>query len=341
MDHAADYEEAYGEPHSRFERWVVPALIISILLHVIFAYWAKDYLFTQASQEYFDRVVPRTFHLERVDIDPKLLDPEPSEIRQSAAAPEAVTLPDEKASLGELTAETKGPAAAPKFDSPLLNEKPMATSTTLEETVRTAKQNGAESVLQDSQALNEAILSESPDVGGKSYAEIVSDQKSSGRALVQDGPLRGGSQPGFSNLDQLLAQTGPLSPETAPILMPTDLLFDYNKSDLQATALASLEKLGTLIQRNPQATFAIEGHSDSFGPDDYNMLLSQKRADAVKLWLIQVMRIPENRVSAQGFGKTRLIAPASGTIEEQQINRRVEIVIRAPKSGQPSAKPTE
>ncbi|HET9522616.1 MAG TPA: OmpA family protein, partial [Terrimicrobiaceae bacterium] len=133
----------------------------------------------------------------------------------------------------------------------------------------------------------------------------------------------------FSNLDDLLARTGPLSSETAPILMPTDLLFDYDQVTLRPEALASLEKLGTLIKRNPQASFIIEGHTDSFGPDEYNLDLSRRRSETVKAWLVAMMKIPPERIAARGFGKSRLIAPASGTIEDQQINRRVEIVIRA------------
>ena len=42
-----------------------------------------------------------------------------------------------------------------------------------------------------------------------------------------------------------------------------------------------LEKLGTLIKRNPKATFMIEGYTDSFGPFDYNLDLSQRRAESV------------------------------------------------------------
>ena len=47
--------------------------------------------------------------------------------------------------------------------------------------------------------------------------------------------------------------------------MPDDQLFEYNSADLQANSVAQLEKLGTLIKRNPKATFTIEGYTDSFG----------------------------------------------------------------------------
>ena len=57
-----------------------------------------------------------------------------------------------------------------------------------------------------------------------------------------------------------------------------------------------------------------------------------RRAETVKNWLAANMSIDPSAVSTVGYGKRRLIAPASGTVEEQQINRRVEIVIRPRKT---------
>jgi outer membrane protein OmpA-like peptidoglycan-associated protein len=101
---------------------------------------------------------------------------------------------------------------------------------------------------------------------------------------------------------------------------------------LRPGATASLQKLGRLIQRNPQALFRVEGHTDSFGSDQYNMDLSQRRAETVKSWLVANMNIDADRIQTQGFGKTHLIVPADRSVEEQQLNRRVEIVIRTKKS---------
>jgi outer membrane protein OmpA-like peptidoglycan-associated protein len=86
-----------------------------------------------------------------------------------------------------------------------------------------------------------------------------------------------------------------------------------------------------LIQRNPDAAFKVEGHTDSFGTDEYNMNLSQRRAETVRNWLVQYMSIDPDRIQNQGYGKTHLIVPADRSVEEQQLNRRVEIVIRAKK----------
>ncbi len=324
MDLTAERGDVHA--HSRFGRWIIPALVLSLLLHGLFWYWARGISVNRFASTQYEKIVPRTFQLAHADIDPKLLEPEPSTEKHAAMAPEAVKLPEEKVSFDKLMADTPGTPAAPKLD-PILSEKPTATQTSLNNTVKTAELSGATSVLEDSQALREEILNDKPQAGKQSFSDIVAPEALSGRAIAKAGPLQGGAKPGFSNLDDLLAQTGPLSAETAPILMPTDLLFDYDQAQLRPQAMSSLEKLGALIQRNPQATFTIEGHSDSFGSDEYNLALSQHRADSVKSWLVNTMQIPPTRITAKGFGKSRLIAPASGTIEEQQINRRVEIVI--------------
>jgi outer membrane protein OmpA-like peptidoglycan-associated protein len=158
---------------------------------------------------------------------------------------------------------------------------------------------------------------------GKTDNQDVGDTTIAGNA---------GVPAGFSNLDELLSGSGQLGNGTAPILMPTDLLFDYDSAILRPGATASLQKLGRLIQRNPQAVFRVEGHTDSFGSDQYNMDLSQRRAETVKSWLVANMNIDADRIQTQGYGKTHLIVPADRSVEEQQLNRRVEIVIRTRKS---------
>lgn len=327
---AAEFDNDLGESRSSFTGWLIFGLITSIVLHVLFWMWARSVTFTQEdSREYYEKLVPRTFQVERVEIDPKLLEPNPADERKVALAPEAVNLPQEKVAFEKLMADQKGEPSAPQIDHTLLSDKPTVASTTLADASELAQKTGAQSILEDTQSLQNALLTDQPEAGSQSLSKILDPEALSGKTITKAGPLQGGDTPGFSNLDELLAGTGPLSPETAPILMPTDLLFDYDQDQLMAAAVSSLEKLGTLIRRNPQAVFIIEGHTDSFGSDDYNLALSQRRAESVKSWLVNSMGIPAARVEARGYGKSRLIAPASGSIEEQQINRRVEIVIRA------------
>jgi outer membrane protein OmpA-like peptidoglycan-associated protein len=109
--------------------------------------------------------------------------------------------------------------------------------------------------------------------------------------------------------------------------LPDDQLFEYDSDVLQASAITQLQKLGTLIKRNPKATFTVEGYTDSFGTFEYNLNLSQRRADSVKRYLVDSMGINPAQIEALGHGPTKFRASPGGSIEEQSPNRRVEVVV--------------
>ena len=137
----------------------------------------------------------------------------------------------------------------------------------------------------------------------------------------------GGSEECSRTLHCRVSERGPLA--TGDRLgVRGGALFEYDKADLLQQAIDDLQKLGEIIKRNPRATFIIEGHTDSFGDPAYNEQLSQRRADAVKAWLLVNMQLAPERIQAKGFGRSKLIVPADRSIEEQAPNRRVEIVIK-------------
>jgi outer membrane protein OmpA-like peptidoglycan-associated protein len=135
---------------------------------------------------------------------------------------------------------------------------------------------------------------------------------------------------GYSNLDDLIARGGSMNGGMAPIMLPTDLLFEYNSDELAESARLSLMSLGLLIQRSPDSQFIIEGHTDTLGTEAYNFDLSQRRANAVVEWLIRSLRLSTDRIRAVGMGETRPLPSVNpnGTPEEQALNRRVEIKVR-------------
>lgn len=320
---------AVEESHSGIGRWILPALVVSLLLHGLVFLWAKGVPMERLSDAFYDRIVPRTFNLERVEIDPKLLDAPESEVPKAPTAPVPVSLPEERVSFEKIQGDIRATPVAPQLNEALFAEKPSIVAASLEEAIASA-QSSPRAFLDD-RALAEQLLRDAEKSRVASTLNLPLPESSGGGLQNRSVPSAGGSDAGFSNLDDLLGQTGPLTSGTAPILMPTDLLFDYDAAALKPEAMKSLEKLGLLIRRNPRATFVIEGHTDSFGSDEYNAKLSQNRADSVKQWLVGAMALDGGVIEARGFGKSRLIAPGTGTIEEQQINRRVEIVIRAPK----------
>jgi outer membrane protein OmpA-like peptidoglycan-associated protein len=133
---------------------------------------------------------------------------------------------------------------------------------------------------------------------------------------------------GFSSLDDLLSGGGQVGGSTAPILMPTDLLFEFGSDQLAEGARLSLMKLGFLIQKNPDSLFIIEGHTDTIGSGESNQDLSQRRAYAVVNWLMTSLRLGTDRIRAVGMGETKPLANPNGDQQEQSLNRRVEIKVR-------------
>lgn len=178
----------------------------------------------------------------------------------------------------------------------------------------------------EKQMLLDAGALEPKEGSGSIDADLLGEVKKQGV-----GDAAGTRVKGFSNLDDLLGGGGRLGGSTAPILMPTDLLFEYGSDQLAEGARLSLMKLGFLIQKNPDSLFIVEGHTDSFGGEDFNLDLSLRRANAVVEWLRNSLRLGTDRIQAAGMGKSKPIVSTTGTVEEQGLNRRVEIKVRAKK----------
>ena len=200
-------------------------------------------------------------------------------------------------------------------------EKPRVDSSGLEALAK-AEAGTRSAIDRELSAINNSLLKEGPRSPHQTVLELTGGSKAgagSGDANV--------NIPGVKSLDEALAQTGPLH-QGDKAGMPGGALFEYDSYDLRTEAVEQLKKLGLLIERHPNATFSIEGHTDSFGPPDYNLRLSLARAESVKAWLVQVMGIAPERIQTRGFGNTKWIISPTKTKEEQAPNRRVEIVVR-------------
>lgn len=102
------------------------------------------------------------------------------------------------------------------------------------------------------------------------------------------------------------------------------ITFDYKKWDIKEAFNSNLSNIVDIMQNNPDMHIRIEGHTDNIGSMKYNIDLSQKRAQAVKNYLVG-KGINESRVSVMGFGYQKPIAP-NDTEEGRSLNRRAEIV---------------
>jgi OOP family OmpA-OmpF porin len=110
------------------------------------------------------------------------------------------------------------------------------------------------------------------------------------------------------------------------LCMALQMEFDTDQADIKAEYRDELAKVGDYMKKYPTTTAVIEGHTDDVGGYEYNMKLSQKRAENVVNYLVVNFGIDRSRLSAKGYGYTRRIA-YNNTAEGRQKNRRIDAVI--------------
>src|SRR5437868_582056 len=259
-----------------------------------------------------------------------------------------VQLPDEKKSFDKLLQDIQASAAMPDDMRDVLPDQPKVEQPDVNSVLTEIDRSTAQTFSSDPNATHEQSLLDNSSISGRPQPALSGTELATSTTIKRPntftskmpgdsaGPNKGRS-PGFSDLDQLLAQKGPLGSGTQ-LRMPDDQLFQYDSSDLQPNAIGQLQKLATLIKRNPKATFTVEGYTDSFGPPEYNLDLSQRRADSVKEYLVQMMGISPEQVQPRGYGQSKYlvqpnpnVGPAQPDIDaeirRQQPNRRVVIVV--------------
>ncbi len=105
----------------------------------------------------------------------------------------------------------------------------------------------------------------------------------------------------------------------------SDVLFDFNKYTLKPDAREKLAKVSGILLAYPDLKLQVEGYTDNIGSEEYNQKLSEERANGVRDYLVS-QSVPDENVSARGFGKTHFIADNSTNAGRAQ-NRRVELVV--------------
>jgi len=113
----------------------------------------------------------------------------------------------------------------------------------------------------------------------------------------------------------------------------SDVLFDFDKYTLKPGAREKLAKVSGILLAYPGLRLQLEGHTDAIGTEEYNLQLSQKRADEVRTYLVS-QGVADSNVSAIGFGKESPVA-SNDTAAGRQQNRRVEMVVSGDAIGVP------
>jgi len=113
----------------------------------------------------------------------------------------------------------------------------------------------------------------------------------------------------------------------------SDVLFKSGSYELMPGARERLAKVSGIVLAYPGLRLQVEGHTDSIGSDEFNMTLSEKRADSVRDYLTS-QGVNEANITAQGFGKGSPVA-SNDNAAGRALNRRVEMVVSGDVIGQP------
>ena len=105
------------------------------------------------------------------------------------------------------------------------------------------------------------------------------------------------------------------------------VFFETNRADVKGTSAETLNRLAGIFEEYPKSSILVEGHTDSAGPEDYNMNLSQKRAESVTQYLVS-QGIAASRFTTKWYGETQP-RESNETAAGKAKNRRVELAILA------------
>lgn len=312
--------------------WAGVALLVAIVLHGV-AFFALGHIKVALGFEEAEEMRTAPINVDQVEVLPPAMDDLP-------AQPEPEALPDAASLLDEIDVLTSLP------EDHELDITPEAIDPEFAINPQQPLPEGAPKVIELDASSDFDLASELPEIGRTeaplplaAEGQVIIDP---GEVTVADpsldefteeilkqgagGDAAEGALDGVVTLDDLVGL-----PENVLVgkktMLPSDLLFEYNSAELRESARVGLMKLALLVERNPGLYCWIEGYTDLYGGEAFNIDLSKRRAEAVKIYLVDSIRLPKERISTRGYGKTRPLV-LEGSVEEQAPNRRVEIKMR-------------
>jgi outer membrane protein OmpA-like peptidoglycan-associated protein len=147
------------------------------------------------------------------------------------------------------------------------------------------------------------------------------------RLQLQQEQLRKQQAEAQKKLSATLAELADVRQEARGLIisLPGSIYFDFDKAEVRAEMQGRLMEIAKALSTVDRGTLLIEGHTDSDGPSDYNLRLSELRAEAVRRIVVNA-GVAGDRVRAIGYGEVRPRVPNTTAAAKAQ-NRRVEIVI--------------
>jgi outer membrane protein OmpA-like peptidoglycan-associated protein len=329
--------------------WIWFGLLISLCLHITLCIWFYRTRVASVETVFADAQPPMTFRVKPVDLSQldKVSGDQTNPAAKSNPDDTKQEQPDEKKSFDKLLQEIQATTQMPDDISNALPEKPKVDQADVTSVMSEIERSTAQTLSTNPNATHEQSSLNDTSVSGRPQPALSGTELATSTIIKRPntftsklpgdsaGPNKKGA-PGFSDLDQLLAQKGPLGSGTK-IRMPEDQLFSFDSAELQPGDI--MRKLVDLLKRNPRATFTIEGYTDSIGTEAYNFDLSQRRADNMRMYLVQALGIDPSHIDARGRGSTKFVVPPrpvpptasqaefDAEIQRESQNRRVEVTI--------------
>jgi OOP family OmpA-OmpF porin len=315
------------------KRWIIGALVLALFLHAgvagVFGLYKIPRL--EIPAQHSDQLGP--FTVKQIEIDPNVLkadQPNPIAKLPAAEPPKNPAEFNLDPNLVEKALQTPQPALrAPTLPEP---SRVVAASDL---------NQGLPLAVADSANLSADISKVAPVAASSdplTSSRMAEDLLNSGQGTSQLGTPAGapgagdrgiGNVPAFGNLAPPVNPDLSHLPEPIMLRLPSDVLFDFDSAQLKPDAAALLGQAAAMIAKYPDASVQVDGYSDSFGRPDYDLSLSQLRAQAVQDWLQAHGMESGYTFRSQGHGSANFVVSPLGSIEQQQPNRRVEIVIQA------------
>lgn len=168
----------------------------------------------------------------------------------------------------------------------------------------------------------------------QSAQQGIGEAKSQANSATQEASLAGKhaqdaeslAQKGLTEADRIREELR--NADNFQLLQAEVVRFGFNRSDLNEAAIRSLDQMASVARSAKRYVIEVQGFTDQVGSAEYNLELSQRRADAVVRYLTMVQKVPLARVFKVGYGEDQPAA-TNESREGREQNRRVEIRVLA------------
>ncbi len=206
------------------------------------------------------------------------------------------------------------------------SERALARAARTEEVARTAAEGRLLAEADTARAEEDAVAAR--DDAAMSRADAATSREEAARARAEADRIRAEAQAELDRLEKALGKIADTRRTALGLVMNLDedkLKFDFDKAELKPEDKELLSRIAGILLTSQAYTIAINGHTDDVGSDEYNEELSERRAAAVRDYLVEAS-ISEEILSVQGWGKRQPLVQGTSDAARAK-NRRVELGI--------------